>query len=206
MAEATDPRAELDRLLPFYVNGTLDPVSRARVEAALAQSPELRTALAEQQEIRGMVQQAADQWSEGAGFAPPGVPTPDRIPANGALAFLSPANWKPAMVLGLAALVAVQAMGLALQHRRIGSLQQENYELASGKDQPGGKGAILIELQDGARWSEVAALLESEGLRVVGSGDFGVLSLASDKQGGDLRAQIERLRKSPLIASADPVA
>jgi hypothetical protein len=206
MAEPSDPRAELDRLLPFYANGTLDPVSRARVEAALAQSPDLRAALAEQQEIRGMVRQAADGWSDGAGLIPPGVAPRADAPEVGALAFLAPSNWRPAVVLGLAALIAVQAVGLALQHRRIGSLEQQNYELASGKGQPGGKGAILIELQEGARWNEVAALLDSEALRVVGSGDFGVLSLASDKQGADLQAQIERLRKNPLIASADPAA
>jgi hypothetical protein len=65
---------------------------------------------------------------------------------------------------------------------------------------------LLVEVSEDAGFQALANLLDSEGLTIVGMGDFGMLTLQSDKAGKDLAAQLERLRANPLIASADPAA
>ncbi|HEX4849012.1 MAG TPA: hypothetical protein VFV30_12780 [Novosphingobium sp.] len=205
-----DDTGGLEQLLPFYVNRTLDPEMRARIDAALARSSELRAALAEQQEIAGMVKTGASAWQGGAEQAavltiaePAAAPQPAKA---GVLAFLSPANWRPAVALGLAVAVMAQGAGLVAQQVTIARLEEENYQLASGQDTPGRKGSILIELNDDARWSAVTALLAEEGLEIVASSDLGTLTLATDKTGAEREAVLARLRASPLVASAEPAA
>lgn len=46
-------------LVPFYVNGTLQPDERRRFDAALATDPELRSELAVALEIAGLVKAGA---------------------------------------------------------------------------------------------------------------------------------------------------
>lgn len=211
-----DDTGGLEQLLPFYVNRTLDPEMRARIDAALARSPVLRAALAEQQEIAGMVKTGAQAWQGGAvdSAEPPAAlamgqpaapPQPARAAAN-PLAFLSPANWRPAVALGLAVAVMAQGAGLVAQQITIAHLQEENYQLASGQTDPGRKGSILIELNSDTRWSAVTALLAEEGLEIVASSDLGTLTLATDKTGAEREALLARLRASPLVASAEPAA
>lgn len=204
----------LSALLPFYLNQTLPPAEQQRVEAALAASPALRAELDEQRRLMALVKQGGAAWADRLTAAQPRqeLPAPAELSAStpvaarSALAFLAPANWNPAVTLALALLVAAQAGGLLWQHGTIGQLREENYQLASGKDPVVAKGAILLELKPGAAWSDVTALLDSEGLTIVGSADFGTLLLGSDKQGSALQQQIVRLRKSPLVAAADPSA
>jgi hypothetical protein len=206
MPDPTD-HDELTMLLPFYANGTLGAVDKARIDAALARSGELRAALAEQREVLGLVRRAGQQWSQAApGQTPPVISaTRNAVPA-GLLQFLSPANWHPTVALGLALAIVAQAGGLLVQRGTIGDLRDENYQLASGATKPPVKGGILIELADDARWGAVTQLLEAEGLSIASSADFGVLIVTSGKEGADQTALIARLRGSTLIASAEPAA
>lgn len=214
---------ELEQLLPFYANGTLDAPDWTRIEQGLAQSAELRQALAEQMEIRSMIKQAGGDWADARTRAdapqpPEGLPQSgselpqpaERLPAaevaRNPFWFLAPANWGPSIILGPVIVVAAAGLALSAQHRTIRELREENYQLASGRQNPSGKGVIVLELKEEARWSEVAALLGQEGLSVVASGDFGTLVLASKLPPGDVPGQIERLRRSPLVASAEPAA
>ncbi len=56
----------LELLLPFYVNGSLSPEDRARVDRALAASQALRVELVRVREVQALVQ------AGGAAFSPPG--------------------------------------------------------------------------------------------------------------------------------------
>lgn len=211
-----DDHAEFSRLLPFYLNDTLPGSERARVEAELARSEELRAQLDQHRKLMGLVKAGGQQWADSAGSSNP-APEPEVLrlasqpamaqdAAPGLMAYLSPRNWSPAISLALALAVMAQGAMLMWQGQTIGNLRDENYQLASGQDPAAAKGAILIELKDDAKWTDVLALLEAEGLTIAAGGDFGMLALASDKKDADLAAQIERLRQSPLIASAEPAA
>ncbi|MFM5908208.1 MAG: hypothetical protein ACKOPO_11595 [Novosphingobium sp.] len=211
MADRNEPDA-IAQLLPFYVNGSLPLAERQRIDAALAASPALRAELEEHRRLLALVKSGGEQWAE---TEPLGTPPVDldrsaaaapRRSLRGLLSVLSPANWSPAITLALALAVVAQAAALLWQNGTIRDLREENYQLASGKDEPRAAAAIVVELKDDAAWSAVSALLTEEGLTVVSSGDFGALMLASDKTGKSLDDQIERLRKSPLVASAEPAA
>ncbi len=57
----TEERRRLEELLPFYVNGTLDPEETRHLEAALAEDASLRAELAFVQALRGVVQEERPQ-------------------------------------------------------------------------------------------------------------------------------------------------
>ena len=219
-----DDFAEFERLLPFYVNGTIAPAERARLEAALAASPALRAALEEERLVQAQViagvqtELAASEagaearnaalhlrLGQPAASAPP--PRQSQNSLASALAFLNPRRWHPAVALSLAAAVPLQGAVIAGQSNSIGALRDENFQLASGpcEDRPLA-GAVQLELADGAKWQDVAALLDTEGLSIAKNGDFGVLTVKSGKQDAELTALIARLKASPLVTSAEPAA
>ena len=217
-----DDFAELERLLPFYVNGTLSPAEQVRLEGALADSPVLRHALEEERQnharlIAGVqtdlaASETAAEARNAALHLKMGRPGPaPSAPSGGgfiaALGFLNPRHWHPAVALSLAAALPLQGVVIAGKNDTIGALRNENFELASGpcEDRPLA-GAVQLELADGAKWAEVAALLDTEGLSIAKSGDFGVLTVKSGKQGAELAALIARLKASALVASAEPAA
>jgi hypothetical protein len=221
-----DDYADLERLLPFYVNGTLDPAQRAQVDLELAGSAPLRAALAEETANQARVVAATEETlaaSAGglearhatlaARLPEPTVPPrvaplaarPDRFAA--ALAFLNPRRWHPAVALSLALLIPLQGAVIASQAGKLDALRDENFQLASGpcEDRPLA-GAVQLELADGAKWQEIAALLDAEQLSIAKSGQFGTLTVKTGKQGAELTALLARLRKSPLVASAEAAA
>jgi hypothetical protein len=216
----------IEELLPFYVNGTISNANRARVDAALAESAALREALQQEHALKEHVVDGVNASIEqsdevlaareallvartkvasqplaaiGSNSQPSGMMK--------ALAFLNPKRWHPAVSLGLAATITAQAGIIAGQSGTIAALEEENYRLASGPCEDEQKaGRFLIEVKDGTPYEALASLLEKEGLTISKSGDFGVLTLQSDKKGEELSAQLDRLRKSPLISSAEPAA
>jgi hypothetical protein len=120
---------ELRLLLPFYVNGTLDPENCARIDQGLANSQELRDELAE---LNGFAQRVSDGglamlMDIESGEAPTGRAgytqkraqadpvqsrSVDRNPvaiSGGLLSFLNPKNWHPAVSLALVAAAVAQA-------------------------------------------------------------------------------------------------
>lgn len=216
-----DNQAEFERLLPFYVNGTIAPAERARLEAALARSAPLRAALEEERLIQAKLiagvqteLAASEAGAEGRNAAlhlKLGTPREKTAPVNGgfaaALGFLNPRRWHPAVALSLAAALPLQGAIIAGKNDTIGMLRDENFKLASGpcEDRPLA-GAVQLELADGAKWAEVAALLDTEGLTIAKSGDFGTLTIKTGKQGAELTALVARLKASPLVTSAEPAA
>lgn len=216
-----DDYAELERLLPFYVNATLDPAQRARVDAVLTRSPALRAALAEEAALQARLNTATEealarsetgfearQAALAARLRSPAVPMQAK-PGNLALAlaFLDPRRWHPAVALSLSAMVPLQGAVIAGQSGRITGLKDQNFQLASGpcEDRPLA-GAVQLELADGGKWQDIAALLDAEDLSIAKSGQFGTLTVKTGQQGAELTALIARLRKSTLVASVEPAA
>lgn len=229
-----DAFEEAAKLLPFYVNGTLGAAASARIDAALATSPELRAEMAQISKLAQVVKTGGIEMTQGADASETRLesvidrlddtPSPSLVIASpaqpsaltGFLAFLNPKRWHPAVSLGLAVAVVAQGalvVGLRSDKQQsvteIAGLQKRvgdlEFELASG---PGGerKGDLLISVKPGAPWAAVEALLGKEGLSIVGGPSDGALTLSSDATGAALGAQIGRLRVSPLIASADKAA
>lgn len=65
MVNSLDDRTEIETLLPFYVNGTLDPQERARIEGALDTDGDLRTQVAALQQVRAKLHETEREHSPG---------------------------------------------------------------------------------------------------------------------------------------------
>jgi hypothetical protein len=228
---------DLVKLLPFYVNGTLNAADCARVDAALAVSVDLHSELSTHNMLAQIVKAGGTGLTIEQGNTEDNLATiMAQLPAKtrdvkpafaqqpaqreglaSVLSFLNPKNWHPAVALGLALAVAVQAgviggLGRSNKHSaaQIAALEKQKteleFQLASG---PGGKqtaGSIMIQINDGASWEALAELLVKENLSIVDGPSDGTLTLSSGAKGAELDAQINRLKSSPLISAADKTA
>lgn len=212
----------LAAMLPFYVNGTLEEDGRRQVEVALAFSAELRDQLEQERALADAV--VADTQA-GMASAPgngderiaqmmAGLPEQGGSGGNlsstgsgsalaGALSFLNPRRWNPTVVLGAGVLGLGGVTGW--QATMIDRLEAENYELLSGQDGTA-QGIILVEFSADAQWDAILTLMDEEGLTIVSASSFGAVTLGGETAGDAIAAQVERLRASPLIATADPAA
>ena len=127
--------------------------------------------------------------------------------------FTSLANWSDSILAVACAppislpanLPALQASVISSKNGEIAKLE-EKFQSAGGPCEEQAKdGLIILELKEGAAWSAVADLLDTEQLRIVDSGGFGTLTVASKAAPGDLAAQVAKLKASPLVQSADLV-
>lgn len=208
--------------LPFYVNGTVSPAVRNRIDAALPLSAELREALDQERTVQsrlvagtGELLAESEPYFESHQAAvlervarqnKAAVESPKKS-FTAALAFLNPRRWNPALALTLALAIPVQAALIASQSSTIAKLEKENFALASGpcadRDRTAG---IVLEFYDDAPWKAIAALLDTEALVAVENGAFGVLTVRGDKTGTERSALIDRLKQSPLVSNAEPEA
>jgi anti-sigma factor RsiW len=129
-----DEDAELEFLLPFYINGTLDADECAKVDAALARSPQLRSELEQLSQIARAVKTGGREMTQGAGKdSPEGearlqamlgkledkAPAPSTaaaLPPKGLgtiLGFLNPKRWHPAVSLALVAVAVGQGVAIS---------------------------------------------------------------------------------------------
>ncbi len=220
------------KLLPFYINGTLDAAACARLDKALAISPELRAEMAQINSLaqlvkaggnemvqdvqanEGRLAQVLDKLDNAPQFVPEKTIAP--TPQANFLRFLNPRHWHPAVALSLAIAVAGQALmigGLSKEKQQssaqIAGLQKKvgdlEFELASGPNGPR-NGDLLIVIKPDASWAQLEALLGREGLSIVSGPSDGAITLSSEDKGPELDALITRLRASTLIASADKAA
>jgi hypothetical protein len=225
-----DPDFEnLSLLLPFYVNGTLGADDTAKVDAALATSPELRDELAEIGRLAQGVKTGGRDLGQGddarvqrvaaklaqAPASPAVAVAESRQKLGSMLAFLNPRSWHPVVALSLAIAAVAQAGVIANlngenneRSSKIASLEKRlgevEFQLASG---PGGeaaqKGSIMVQLAPDTSWSALETLLETEELQIVGGPSDGALLLSSEAKDAALDRQIIRLKSSALIAAAD---
>ncbi len=174
----TTRNEELELLLPWYVNGTLDAVSRQRIDEAMAHDGRLRRALALAREDQQAVVESHEL------IAPPSAAPLDRIMAEvaatgrakqhalklslaeafkGFLVSLSPRAFAAA-TLAVALVIALQAAAIGV----IG-IKGPGPELASVD--PGGQAEntarFIVGFAPGATAQEITALLEGAGLKIV---------------------------------------
>lgn len=217
----------LKDMVPFYVNGSLPDADRKLLEEALPHMPELREEIAIERAVQDRFRRGLATELQAA--TPPDAARMERLTAvprpsgdntaaperlAGALSFLNPRNWKPAVTLALAAaavgqlaVISGQSGTIADQGAQIARLEADNYALASGQGACDGEASIMVELRDDARWGEVAHLLAGERLLVTRSTAQGILMLrtvSSDPK--DIEALIARLSASSLIASVSRAA
>jgi hypothetical protein len=224
--EPADNLAELAQLLPFYANGTLGADDRARLDFALAASPELQAELEVVQQL-GILVHAGGKALCGGQSAPSAEymarlmarikkgssSSPAPLPLTGGarqphdcrswLVGLFARRWAVALSLGLVALIGWQAgrqfSGTALQSG------EETYLGASGPDATSpGRTDIVIQSAPNAEPQAIEALLASEGLTMIRRDDDGLIALRTAKRlsPSEVDALITRLRASPLIAFA----
>ena len=217
MSKAQDFEA-LAALLPFYANGSLSEVDRARVEQGLRAHPALKAALQNEIALAQRIKTAGDDMMAGPDNQEERLQrimdklpdretnfiTPIASPAmSGALAFLNPKYWVPAIGLSLCAAVALQASLISTKNAQINQLE-EKFQSAGGPcEDKAQDGRIILELKDNAPWSAVADLLDTQQLRIVDSGGFGTLTVASKAEPDALAAQVAKLKASPLVQNAD---
>ncbi|MDO8380311.1 anti-sigma factor [Phenylobacterium sp.] len=213
-----DDRSGAAHLLPFYVNGTLPPADRARVEAALACDPDLRAELEAVSKIAALVREGGADFTGPAEDAsperlkgllsrieardaasPPVQATARRVRRAGTAVGAGRAKTPQALwrrAFAAAAVVAVvQAGVIAYQMSPRG-----DYESLSGPPAPAPVKTprLLLRLSPDARWGEVQTFLSSHHLTIVGGPRGAVIEVAL---GADvaLEAEIEALRASPLV-------
>lgn len=217
-------REKLEMLLPWYVNGTLDRESVARIEAALRSDPELAHSLALLREDRDAVvglaeadelpasmearflaqldAEPAREARRSTGRAPaPGLLTALGTWIGEVLAAATPRGL--ALATATAALVVVLQAGVILSMLGAGESPQGGFRTASGEAGQEGGPALLVQFADGADIAGVAAFLDRNGMRIVDGplpgGMFKLRFAASEQRSGQelvalLRAQPDYFR------------
>ena len=160
------PHEEAQRLLPWYVNDTLDPQDRAAVETHLATCAECRDELEEERALRAHIATIPVDASQG--FAA----LRDQIEARKAAAPLTPANdtrpfLRRPVALGWA--LAAQAAMLALVIGLTAIPRQEPKPLyhALGSAPETAAGNVLAIFKPDLTEGDMRALLASVGAKVV---------------------------------------
>lgn len=203
-------------LLPWYVNGTLDAEDKARVEAALANSAELREELALLRSVSGAIVESTDALPEPDpnGFARlmariDAEPVRRAVPAKprgaGLMARLGgffEASWKP-VAAAACLVIAIQAGAIvALVGERSGG---NEYGTASGGPAAADGARFLIAFSDQATLAEMRAALEAadvaivkgptaEGHFIVVAGGDAAQALAALQSRSRVITQVERMQ------------
>ena len=221
MSDKPDIEA-LKEYLPFYVNGTIEPDDKAAVDEALAQSPDLRAALAEELRLQAKFNRAMEAELQSLSDKSGEVPVQPLVAAapqagacaepsglSRALGFLNPRNWKPAVTFAIAAAAVGQTAALAYQHGtindqnvQIAALEEENFRLAAGQKDCDEKASVILEFRENVLWSDAADLIDGEGLSILSGTGQGVLMLGYDGEAEGLNAVLERLNASELVLNA----
>ena len=204
---------ELEMLLPWYLNGTLDAADAARVEAALATDPKLAhslAVLAEEAEAVSAISQAdmppasmeARFLAQLAREAGEGAPAPRSHPSGMASRF---GAWLAAAIGGMtpprvALAAAAAALVIVVQAGVLVALlaQPDGPRLASGdEDQPRGP-TLIVQLNGAAPVGEVAAFLDEIGARIVDGPSGGLFTLGfSPGETRDIAELAQILRDRP---------
>jgi anti-sigma-K factor RskA len=199
-------REEIEALLPFYVNGTLNEAERAMVEAALAAEPSLRDEVAALSAIRENLQAEPAEYSPGEmglarlmreveAEAPAAAPrAPAEASARGAVTGVN-RLWRiaAAVLLGVA---LVQGAFLLRGADRPG------FELAGARE-----AALQVTVRPDTTEAALRAALLAAGLEIVaGPSALGVYGLAAVEADASAAAARDALIGSGLFETVDLTA
>lgn len=195
----TQPRshADLFELLPWYVNGTLDPEARAAVEAALPNSPTLRAEL----QLLQRVQAAVASEPEPQAAAPPPSGGFDRWRRAW---WLTPPRLRW-LVGAQTALVAAAGLWLLLPTV---PTPEAGFRTLTTATSPAVRGArVQVVFEAGVTEAELRALLLESDLAVVdGPSPVGMYLVESRRaEALDAAALAVRLERGNLVRLAAPV-
>jgi hypothetical protein len=218
--ENLDERDEIEALLPWYVSGTLDAKSRARVERYLEAHPEVKAhvalareeadaAIAANEAIAAPGRDALDRLRASVAAAP------RRKPVAGLLSQVSDrfADWLSGFSPPqLAFAGAAAALLLALQAGVIGALVMERaaaptYQTAGGEEKAGEGLELLVGFSPAATAQEITDLLKRLDAVVADGPKAGLYRLrfpGAKESDEDRKEAIEALKQSGIVMSVLP--
>ncbi|MBF9049725.1 hypothetical protein GTA62_00160 [Roseobacter sp. HKCCD9010] len=197
----------IEELLPFYANGTLDEAERAEVEAALAEDGDLRAELEVLVALRAAMQAEAVQSPGEFGLARlmrdvEGTDQ-DVIPTA------SPENVVPLRRLRIWQIAAalVLAAGLAQTVFVMTAPNQPGFELASGGTARG-EAAFVVGFAPGTSEAEMRDLLLTAGVEIIsGPSALGLYELTIfDDAMAESAAEILRAAEGGIIDTFEAMA
>ena len=194
-----DDRALLE-LLPWYLNGTLEGVELAAVEALLLRSAEAREEL---EVLRRLA--AAVREQEQAHEAPPfelGWARLQRSLQQEARPALRRDWWKPGLAAAAALVIALQ-LGILMRPAQVDS----DWQLQSGGSEQVLSGGYRVQLRfvEHAQWQQIRALLlELDAVLVDGPSALGVVQVhvPADKLFRDGQALLQWLQQQAVVQHA----
>jgi hypothetical protein len=218
--ENLDERDEIEALLPWYVSGTLDAKSRARVERYLEAHPEVKAhvalareeadaAIAANEAIAAPGRDALDRLRASVAAAP------RRTPVAGLLSQVSDrfADWLSGFSPPqLAFAGAAAALLLALQAGVIGALVMERaaaptYQTAGGEEKAGEGLELFVGFSPAATAQEITDLLKRLDAVVTDGPKAGLYRLrfpGAKESDEDRKEAIEALKQSGIVMSVLP--
>jgi hypothetical protein len=200
MNSEIDDRALLE-LLPWYLNGTLDPQERANVEALLLRSAEAR----EELEVLRRLAAAVREQEHGAGQPAPfelGWARLQRSLQQEARPAPRRDWWKPGLAAAAALVIALQ-LGILMRPAQTDS----NWRMLGGGQEQVLSGGYRVQLRfvEHAQWQQIRALLlELDALLVDGPSALGVVQVhvPADARFADGQALLQWLQQQAVVQHA----
>jgi hypothetical protein len=193
----------VQKLLPWFVNGTLDSHESARVEGHLAECEECREDFAGERRLAHEV--AALPLNADDGWKAMRLRLADEGPVRGGLAPARlagrrvPLGW--AMVGSLAASLAIAAVMTSF--RPTGASQQTYHTLGSAASDA--QGQVVVLFKPDTTEQQMRVILSAQSARLV-DGPTAAGAYVLHLEDADAAAAIQALRQSQQVVLAEPLA
>lgn len=196
-----NPHEEVQELLPWFVNGTLDQGELEQVEAHLAECPECRAELTAERQLAAAIESSPAD-TEGAWERMEqrldAKAAQSITPAPSLLGKRVPVGW--AIAGPIAASVAVAAVMLTITPRTV---TEPQYRALSAAQAPAAAN-LIIQFQPATQVRDMQAALQSVDARLVdGPTETGAYLLRVD--GSKRPFALKQLRDNQAIALAEPI-